>query len=313
MPTVFKGATPYCYANSLAMVLGADAPPPSAIEVLTGSPFGAQIERGLPYFDPLGWNPDFGLDQAIDLLGWTCLRTTGGEPAQAVGRLRQATELGPVLVGPVDIGLLLHQPWSTGTPNGGDHWVTVLGVDHETVLFHDPGGYPFATLPVDAFAAAWRERLPDCAGPFTMRSDFRRVDRVDIATALRRSLPAALGWLTGARGGQGGHTPAKGTLGGAAAVEHLVAGLRTGRVEDRALAHLKDFAVRVGARRLADASLWLAEIDEMRASDVAGHQARLLGSVQYSLVVGDTSAAATALRQLAVAYDELGAALGERP
>ena len=304
MPTAFRGATPYCYANSLAMVLDADAPPPSAIEVLTGSPFGAQIEGGLPYFDPLGWNPDLGLDQAIDLLGWTCRRSTGGTPDEAVARLRQATERGPALVGPVDVGLLLHQPWSNGTPNGGDHWVAVLGVDESTVLFHDPAGFPYATLPIDAFVAAWQEQLPDCAGPFTMRSDFRRTEGVDVSTALRRSLPAASGWLTGQHSGPG--RPLKD--GGAAAVERLADDVQAG-LDDRTLTHLTEFAIRVGTRRLADASLWLAEIGETRAADVAERQARLLGSVQYGLVVGDKRSAASALRQPAAGYEELGAAL----
>ncbi|MER5221768.1 hypothetical protein [Streptomyces flaveus] len=304
MPTAFRGATPYCYANSLAMVLDPDAPPPSAIEVLTGSPFGAQIEGGLPYFDPLGWNPDLGLDQAIGLLGWTCHRTTGGTAAEAVGRLREATGRGPVLVGPVDVGLLLHQPWSNGTANGGDHWVTVLDVDDRTVLFHDPAGFPFATLPIDAFVEAWQEQLPYCAGPFTMRSDFRRTEQVDVSTALRRSLPAALGWLTG----QGSRVGRPLKDGGAAAVERLADDVQAG-LADRTLSHLTEFAVRVGTRRLADASLWLAEIGQMRASEIAERQARLLGNAQYGLVVGDTRSAASALRQLAAGYDELGAAL----
>jgi hypothetical protein len=33
----FIGAGPYCYANSLAMMLGSAAPEPAVIEVLTGS------------------------------------------------------------------------------------------------------------------------------------------------------------------------------------------------------------------------------------------------------------------------------------
>src|SRR5512147_1804159 len=100
MMPAFSGSSPYCYSNSLAMVLGGDSPAPSAIEVLTGSPFGAQlVEGGLPHFDPLGWDPDLGLDQAIDVLGWTCRRTSGGDATEAIGRLRQAGKSGPVLVG----------------------------------------------------------------------------------------------------------------------------------------------------------------------------------------------------------------------
>jgi hypothetical protein len=66
----YIGSGPYCYANSLAMLLGPDAPPPSMIEVLTGSPFGLELLAGrLPLFDPYGWDPDRGLDDAIGLLG----------------------------------------------------------------------------------------------------------------------------------------------------------------------------------------------------------------------------------------------------
>ena len=50
------------------MMLGAGAPSVAVVETLTGSPFGFQLLAGkLPLFDPLGWNPDLGLDQAIEL------------------------------------------------------------------------------------------------------------------------------------------------------------------------------------------------------------------------------------------------------
>ncbi|WP_369228654.1 hypothetical protein AB5J52_49510 (plasmid) [Streptomyces sp. R39] len=306
MTPAFSGSSPYCYSNSLAMVLGADSPPPSAIEVLTGSPFGAQFtEGGLPHFDPLGWDPDLGLDQAIGLLGWTCERTSGGDAAGAIDRLRRASKLGPVLAGPVDIGLLVHQPWSGGVANGSDHWVVVLDVDSRHVLFHDPDGFPFATLPIDAFAAAWEGQLVECAGPFTMRSAFQRMRQVDTRAALRHSLAVAQRWLSG----QPNESRTRdGALGGGAAVERLAASVQTG-LDDRTRGHLAGFAIRVGARRLSDASLWLAELGATLAAEITDHQARLLGSVQYRLVVGEMPAAAAALQELAATYDTLGAAL----
>ncbi|MEO3750902.1 hypothetical protein [Streptomyces sp. B6B3] len=304
MPTPFRGATPYCYANSLAMILGADSPPPSAIEVLTGSPFGVQfVESGLPCFDPLGWDPDLGLDQAIELLGLTCRRTGGGEDGEdgeALRRLRRASARDPVLVGPVDTGLLTHQPWSAGAATGMDHWVVVLNVDDQRVLFHDPDGFPFATLPVADFLAAWRAEQVECAAPFTMRSEFRRVRPVEVETALRAALPLAREWLTGRK--------ADGARGGAAALERLADRVRAG-LDDRTRAHLVNFAVRVGVRRLADASVWLDTIGEARAAAAADEQARLLGSVQYDLVAGDTGAAAATLRRMAVTHDRLRSAL----
>ncbi|MGP4045896.1 hypothetical protein [Streptomyces sp. 2A115] len=294
----FQGSVPYCYANSLAMVLGAEAPAPSAIEVLTGSPFGAQfVEGGLPYFDPPGWDPDLGLDQAVGLLGWTCRRTGGGEATEAVGRLREAARLGTVLVGPVDIGLLLHQPWSSGEATGGDHWVVVLDVDDHRVLFHDPDGFPFATLPVDAFVEAWRARLVDCAGPFTMRDEFRRTEEVEVIAALRDSLTSALRRLTGSASNASQN-----------AVERLADDVEAG-LDARVRGHLTGFAVRLGVRRLADASFWLTQLGETRAADVTGRQALLLGGLQHSLVAGDTATAAATLRQLAPAYERLRAAL----
>jgi hypothetical protein len=38
MTVRYIGSGPYCYANSLAMMLGSAAPEPAVIEVLTGSP-----------------------------------------------------------------------------------------------------------------------------------------------------------------------------------------------------------------------------------------------------------------------------------
>lgn len=81
--THYIGSGPYCYANSLAMTLGASAPPPAVIEVLTGSPFGFELLGGtLPLFDPYGWDPDHGLDAAIALLGTRCTRTAGARPGR---------------------------------------------------------------------------------------------------------------------------------------------------------------------------------------------------------------------------------------
>ncbi|GAA1294241.1 hypothetical protein GCM10009609_74340 [Pseudonocardia aurantiaca] len=189
----YVGSGPYCYANSAAMLMGVAAPEPSAIEVLTGSPFGLSLHEGLAYFDPLGWNPEIGLDTALDLLGWTCERVAGGSAADAVRRLRDAG--GPVLAGPVEIGLLRHHPGS-GTPVESDHFVVVIGAEDGHVHFHDPHGYPFSTLPVAEFTAAWESvSFAYPAVPFTMRSDFRRVRAVDVPDALRASLPAARQWL----------------------------------------------------------------------------------------------------------------------
>ncbi len=149
----YVGSGPYCYANSLAMVLGPDSPDPSVIEVLTGSPFGFWMLGGTtPFFDPPGWDAIIGLNAAIDLLGWECDRTVGGSEVLAMERLRQASRHAPVLAGPVELGLLLllHHP-GAGTAIGSDHCLVVTEVEEDMVRFH---GHPHATLPSSAFAAA---------------------------------------------------------------------------------------------------------------------------------------------------------------
>src|SRR4051812_22555669 len=81
----YIGSGPYCYANSLSMVLGPGAPSPAVVEVLTGSPFGFELLGGrLPFFDPYGWDPDRGLDDAIAALGWT--RRRAGPDVRRAGR-----------------------------------------------------------------------------------------------------------------------------------------------------------------------------------------------------------------------------------
>ena len=140
-----------------------------------------------------------------------------------------------------------------------------------------------------------------------MRSDFRRVRQVDVLAALRNSLPAAQRWLAGGRQDECLTPP--GALGEGAAVERLAAQIPAG-LADRTHGHLVGFAIRVGTRRLSDASLWLGQVGARDAAEVAGLQARLLGSVQYSLVAGETQAAAATLRQLAGTYGDLCVTLG---
>ncbi|QIS22914.1 BtrH N-terminal domain-containing protein [Nocardia terpenica] len=125
----YIGSGPYCYSNALVMMLGEHAPSPAVLEVLTGSPFGMVLLAGrTPFFDPYGWTPEIGMDLAMSLLGWTCRRESGGTGDEAAQRLRRALARGPVLVGPVEIGLLRYHPDMHG-PIGSDHYVVALGIE----------------------------------------------------------------------------------------------------------------------------------------------------------------------------------------
>jgi hypothetical protein len=314
MTVRYIGSGPYCYANSLAMVLGPAAPSPAVIEVLTGSPFGAELTGGMrPFFHPPGWDPGIGLDTAIELLGWTCVRTSAGSEAEAAALLRDARMDRPLLAGPLEFGLLLYQPGS-GTAIGSDHYVVVTGTENDMVRLHDPHGHPYATLPAADFIAAWRavpaaESVSYTAAPFTAWAGFRRVHDTGEAAALRRALPMAARWLAGDM-----ERPAPpGSLGGAAALERL-AGIAEAGLEPWQHDHLAYFAIRAGARRLTDAAACLELVGQDKAAAIADEQAQVIGALQHPLMTGDRAGVARLLRKLAPMYEQLRASLpGPRP
>jgi len=203
----------------------------------------------------------------------------------------------------MEIGLLLYHPGS-GRAIGSDHYVVVLAADHERVQMHDPHGYPYATLPIDAFLTAWKaDSIEYSKSPFSMRFNFREVRRTTVDQALVSSMPAAVRWLTVESDSN--------DLAGADALNRLAEQVDLG-LERSQHEHLVWFAVRVGSRRLADAGRWLRVIGLARPSDIADRQAQLLGRVQYALVAHDSAGASEMLRQLAPCYGELQMELSRR-
>lgn len=300
----YTGAGPYCYSNSFAMMFGQDAPDTAVIEFATGSPFGMQLVGGrLPFFDPYGWTPEAGFDGALQAMGWASDAAKGGNALEALARLEVALAKGPVWVGPVEMGWLRHQPGRHG-PIAADHYVVVLAVENGWVRMHDPEGHPFASLPLHDFMAAWQAETLDHGEPYTMRTHFRRLREVPEDDVIRASLPTAMRLLSM----QSTHHLPEGTIGNADAAEALASMVANGCSQDLR-DHLIHFAVRVGARRLADAATCLARIGRDEASQIASGQAQLVGSLQYSLTVGRDQEAAATLRQLAPTYGDLLAAL----
>jgi hypothetical protein len=304
MTIPYVGNGPYCYANSFAMLMGEPAPSTAVIETLSGGPFGMQLVAGrLPFFNSYGWNPSAGFDNVVTSLGWTSTVTMGGDSNEARDRLRSAAARGAVWVGPLEMGHLRYQPGMTG-PIGADHYVVVLAADDETVLMHDPHGYPYATLPTADFMLAWRKETIGYGEPYTMRTDFTRVTEVSELDALRAGLPKAMTWLDM----RADVRVAPGTLGNGEAAEALAAIWADGP-DDSLRGHLMFFAIRVGARRLGDAGTCLARLGMIEPAGILNEQARLVGALQYPVVVRDDAAVAAGLRELAPTYDKLHAAL----
>jgi hypothetical protein len=262
---------------------------------------------GILFFSPPGWDPSAGLTAAIDLLGWTCDLTSGGSAEEAIERLRAESARGPVLVGPVELGLMLHHPGS-GTPIGSDHFVVVTAMAGDMVHFHDPHGHPHATMPTRQFAASWRaETVGYHPEPYTMRANFRAVESVRPEEAFNRSLPAAVDWLARTVGGQSADS---GALAGAAACERLANIVDSG-LSLQQYHHLGYFGIRVGVRRLADTAILLDQIGAVTAAEIADGQARLVGAMQYPLIARDRTLLARLLRQIAPTYQQMYTAMAD--
>lgn len=290
MSVHFVGETHGCYSDALQMALGPAGPGESVLEVLTGSPFGLSVYiDGRPFFAPARWTPEAGLTTALDLLGWRCERVAGDKDA-AIEALREAGDSGPVLVGPVEMGLLPHHP-GLGQPIGADHYLTALGLEGDMVVIHDPRAHPYATIPLSLLLAAWEtDTLSYPVEPFSLRGHFTREREIEVGTALRGLLPTAAAYLEGTTAAEAAE----------AAADLLDGGLNTFQYF-----HLADFMVCVGSRRRADAADLYGGLGYTDVAATLEHQARLIGSMQYPLVCGDTATAAATMRELAPTFGRL--------
>jgi hypothetical protein len=307
----YVGSVPYCYANSLVMMLGKDSPSPAVIEFATSSPFGMQIIGGdLVFFDPYGWDPASSFDAALKAAGWESTLEISADADAALARLKaELAEGRPVFVGPVEMGLLRFQPEMKGAI-GADHYVVVLRItDDGEVEMHDPQGHPYATLPVTDFMAAWRADKIGYGKPYMMRTGFQQVERgLSEEDVIRRSLDNARRWLSM----EGEHNMPPGSYGNGEAAERLAQMVESPDTLAQGIRLLLvDFAVRVGARRLADAATCLARIGKGRAGSIMARQARLVGALQLPLVSGEDARAVSLLRELVPTYEELRQALAE--
>jgi hypothetical protein len=282
----YNGNGAYCYANSLYMSLlgaGADAKDlsdTSFLECLTGGPFGKlylQIENSpLIFFNSPISNPDLGLNRAIELLGWVCQKWYGDDSQEALARLREAVQVAPVLIGPVDQGYLSYYP-DYHHSSGYDHFVVALTVDEDFVQVHDPGGYPCAMLPVQDFLEAWRaESVEYKRGSYTLRSHFRQVTHPHRYDTIQQALP----FLQAAVQANPGGPVAYGSV---EALQMLVNDL-CGPVHFSISNSLVQFVLPLASRRSLDAAAFLREAGKLEAAACMDRQALLTGQAQYLAV-----------------------------
>lgn len=295
----YLGNSPSCYANTLAMTIGSPISAP-LVEVLTSSAFGYQRIGPLPLFDPPGWDPDQGLDQALRIMGVDHERRTFEDPNEALATLRRLATGGPVFVGPLEMGLLRHQEGSD-RPTGADHFVAVLDVDDERIMMHDPQGHPFAVLPIEDFVTAWgSDTIGYARGRFPLRTGFT----VPAGTPdewVAASLPDSLTW---AEGSDAIPTFLPGSEQGLVEFAEEAA---SGALSDVTVDVLRSFSLRLGARRRSDAADALRNYPELAA--LLREQGRLIGGGQLDAIDSDWKALAARFTGMAELHTRIVAVL----
>ena len=182
--SMYFGDVSLCYTNSLAMALdsvGVDVRP-EYLEALMVMGDGASIMKDDPrhplvFFD--NGEPDVSISNCLRMLGfaWEDFFVEGPttDLTEVRDRLARMLESGPVVAGPLDMGLLTYNPNYQGL-GGVDHFVCVLGLDGGRVHLHDPAGFPYMSMDFEDFAKAWEARaISYRRGSFSMWGGFTRV------------------------------------------------------------------------------------------------------------------------------------------
>ena len=182
--SMYFGDVSLCYTNSLTMALdsvGVDVRP-EHLEALMVMGNGASIMKDDPrhplvFFD--NGEPDVSISNCLRILGFTWEDFFVEGPAvdltEVRDRLAGMLEHGPVVAGPLDMGLLTYNP-NYRELGGVDHFVCILGLDDGRVRLHDPAGFPCMSMEFQDFAKAWEARaISYRRGSFSMWGAFTRV------------------------------------------------------------------------------------------------------------------------------------------
>jgi len=139
------------------MVLGwrGDSHPLPFLECLTTVPFGfvyTVVDGG--GFAVNGYNPHDGVARALKALQYKSEFKCFESSDEALSFLRAALENEPVLIGPVDMGFLVYDPYCK-FKKGADHYLVALEMEKDHVIVNDPDGYLHVPIPTEDFVKAW--------------------------------------------------------------------------------------------------------------------------------------------------------------
>lgn len=157
----YIGNGPYCYANSLSMLLTliGENISPSIIEVLSGVGLGAVFlkDKNLLFFS--FETPDNGINNVLYLLGFEkSVKTFPKKAPPPLKELIKDLEKSPVVIGPLDMGYLIYNPHHQNL-RGVDHFIFVYKMNEKEIFLHDPTGFPCVSLLLSQLESAWQSNI----------------------------------------------------------------------------------------------------------------------------------------------------------
>lgn len=289
----------YCYANSTAMLLSSieEAVSPRLVEVLTGVGLGAFVStNGLPFFSGLQGEPDKGISRALEILGFAAVESAFEEPSgeDAFAQLRVDLEVGPVLLGPLDMTYLAYNPNRPGF-SGVDHFVLAFGQEGSRFLLHDPAGFGHVLISEADLEHAWRaDGIGYRRGHYRSWTKPRRIATPTPDKILKRALAMFRSLYAEA----GTSTASTALLRDQAAIEAMADWISEGVLSKAQRGHLTNFALPLGVKRALDYADFFGTTYP-RLALMKRDQAALFGRCLTSVMRDDSKNAIAELRCLA--------------
>ena len=182
---MYFGDVSLCYSYSLAMALDAYGYDFKAdfLEAIMAMGNGASIvkedeQNPLVFFD--NGMPDLSISHSLKILGFDYedfYLKDGSEVdlEEVKGKLETFLSNGPVVLGPLDMGLLTYNPNHT-ILYGVDHFVTVYDIDDQYLYLHDPAGFACMKVAFNDILEAWKAEAIDYKrGSYSMWGNFKKV------------------------------------------------------------------------------------------------------------------------------------------
>ena len=290
--SLYFGDVSLCYTNSLAMALdsfGFDVRP-ERLEALMVMGNGASVVEDDPrhpiiFFD--NGMPDASISNCLRMLGFAWEELFVEEPvaglAEVRDRLARMLERGPVVAGPLDMGLLTYNP-NFRELGGIDHFVCIVALDGTRVQLHDPAGFPCMSMDFEDFAKAWEARaISYKRGAFSMWGGFTQVREPsseeiyrEVSSIMRRRY----------EGGEQG------------VIRAYAEAIRRNGMSPQQKGIHQYFSFRLAAARSLYAARFLADHDPERA-ELKGRIASLFGQAHLHNLTKDNLALADTLGRIA--------------